>query len=115
MTEKRRPNPGGGGNWKSNANSILPRFIFVRAVRDATDEALSKEASTYGKIVTLIVEKKLLQRPEVVQLRKQIDAVMKLFRPNTEHPEQQAVEIQDLQNRINQKLKEVIDGIASIR
>ena len=54
------PNPGGGGNWKSNANSILPRFIFVRAVRDATDEALSKEASTYGKIVTLIVEKKLL-------------------------------------------------------
>lgn len=25
------PNPGGGGNWKSNANSIIPRFIFIKA------------------------------------------------------------------------------------
>src|SRR5205807_1981320 len=30
------PNPGGGGNWKSNANSILPRPIFIHAVQEAS-------------------------------------------------------------------------------
>lgn len=50
------PNPGGGGNWKSNANAILPRWIYVQAVHDATDESTSKDSSTYGKIVNLIVE-----------------------------------------------------------
>jgi len=24
------PNPGGGGNWKSNANSIIPRWIMSK-------------------------------------------------------------------------------------
>lgn len=109
------PNPGGGGNWKSNANSIVPRFIFVKAVHDATDEAISKEASSFGKIVNLIVERKMMQRPEVVELRNQIEAVLELFRPDPEHPERQAEEIRDLQNRINERLNEVIGGIASIK
>jgi len=39
------PNPGGGGNWKSNANSILPRAIYVRAIHDASDEIQSKDTS----------------------------------------------------------------------
>jgi len=30
-------NPGGGGNWKSNANSILPKHIWVRAVHEVSD------------------------------------------------------------------------------
>src|SRR5438046_3237061 len=44
-------NPGGGGNWKSNANSIIPRPIYIRAVHDAADESISKDASTYGKLI----------------------------------------------------------------
>src|SRR4029453_5079552 len=52
------PTPGGGGNWKSNANSILPRPIFIHAVQEAAAETVSKEASSYGKIVSLLVEKK---------------------------------------------------------
>jgi energy-coupling factor transporter ATP-binding protein EcfA2 len=109
------PNPGGGGNWKSNANSIIPRCILVKAVHDATDEALSKDASAGGKIVSLIVERKMLLRPEVQELRKQIEAVLKLFRPDPEHPELQAEEIRDIQQRINQRLNQVIGGVASIR
>ena len=109
------PNPGGGGNWKSNANSIMPRLILVKAVHDATDEALSKEASSYGKIISLIVEKKIMKRPEVVELRRQFDEVLKLFHPDPEHPELQAEEIRDIQNRINSRLNEVIGGIASIK
>lgn len=109
-----KPNPGGGGNWKSNANSIVPRFIFVRAVHEAGDEAISKEASTYGRIVDLIVERKLMHRPEVEALRKQIQTVLDLFRPDSEHPEQQAEEIRELEGRINDRLGEVIGGIASI-
>ncbi len=109
------PNPGGGGNWKSNANSMLPRFIFVRAVHDATDEAVSKDASSYGRIVGLIVEKKLMQRPEVQTLKESISNVLKLFNPDPDHPEMQAEEIREVQRRINERLNEVISGIVSIR
>lgn len=109
-----KPNPGGGGNWKSIANSIIPRFLFVKAVHDAGDEAVSKEASTYGKIVELIVEKKFMRRREVIELKEKIEAVLDLFRPHPEDPERQAVEIKELQIRINSRLNEVIGGIASI-
>src|SRR5208283_4316368 len=108
-------NPGGGGNWKSNANSIIPRFIYVKAVHDATDESISKEASSYGKIVNLIIEKKLLQRQEFIDLRDKIEVVLNLFNPNPDHPELQAEEIRDLQSRINVRLREIISASVSIK
>ena len=109
------PNPGGGGNWKSNANSIIPRCIFVRAVHEAADETNAKDASTYGKLINLIVERQLSQRPEMTALKSAIDAVLQLFRPDELHPERQADEIRALQARINQGLSEVIEGEAFIR
>jgi len=109
------PNPGGGGNWKSNANSIIPRFVYVRAVHDATEESTSKEASSYGKLVSLIIEKKLMQRPEIVDLKYKIESVLRLFNPDPEHPELQAEEIRDVQARINSRLNQVIGGTVSIR
>lgn len=108
-------NPGGGGNWKSNANSIIPRFVYVKAVHDATDESISKEASSYGKIVSLIIEKKLLQRQEFIDLKDKIEVVLNLFNPNPDHPELQAEEIRDLQNRINIRLREIISASVSIK
>ncbi|MGA3983697.1 ATP-dependent nuclease [Ralstonia nicotianae] len=109
------PNPGGGGNWKSNANSIIPRVIFVRAVHEASDETNAKDASTYGKLVNLIVERQLSQRQEMTDLKRALDAVLELFRPDEQHPERQADEIRDLQARINQGLSDVIGGQALIR
>lgn len=109
------PNPGGGGNWKSNANSIMPRAIFVRAVHEASDETNAKDGSTYGKLVNLIVERQLAQRPEMQALRIAIDGVLSLFRPDEQHPERQAAEVRQLQDRINQGLGEVIGGQAFIR
>ncbi|WP_367345235.1 ATP-dependent endonuclease [Stenotrophomonas bentonitica] len=108
-------NPGGGGNWKSNANSILPRCIFVRAVQEASDETKSKDASTYGKLINLIVERSLASRPELGRLREALDDVLALFRPSQEEPERQAEEIRDLQGRINASLNDVIGGTAVIR
>ena len=109
------PNPGGGGNWKSNANSILPRYILVKAVHDATDEAVSKEASSYGKIVGLIVEKRLMQREEIQTLKQSIENVLRLFNPDPDHPDLQAAEVRDVQRRINEKMNEVIAGTITIR
>ena len=109
------PNPGGGGSWKSNANSIIPRFILVKAVHDAGDEAGSKEASSYGKIVNLVVERRMAGRPEIIQLQKQMETVLSLFRADPEHPENQADEIKELELRINTQLNQVIGGIASIK
>lgn len=109
------PNPGGGGNWKSNANSILPQLIFVRAVHEASDETVSKEVSTYGKIMRLIVERKLMQRPEVIGLKEQFEKVLKLFRPEPDHPELQAAEIRAVEDTINRKLNEISGGQVKIR
>jgi putative ATP-dependent endonuclease of OLD family len=109
------PNPGGGGNWKSNANSILPRPIVVRAVQEASDETNAKDASTYGKLVNLIVERSLAQRPEMVALQVALDDVLALFRPDPANPQRQAHEVRDLQDRINLRLNEVIGGQALIR
>lgn len=109
------PNPGGGGNWKSNANSIMPRAIFIRAVHEATDETNAKDASTYGKLVNLVVERQLSQRPEMIALRDAFDTVLKLFRPDNDNPAQQAIEIRELQRRINANLSEIIAGEAAIQ
>lgn len=109
------PNPGGGGNWKSNANSIIPRVIFVRAVHEASDETGARDASTYGKLINLIVERQLSQRPEMAALSAALDAVFGLFQPDEQNPERQAQEIRELQTRINQGLADVIGGQAYIR
>lgn len=109
------PNPGGGGNWKSNANSILPRPILVRAVQEASDETNAKDASTYGKLVNLIVERSLAQRPEMIALQAALDDVLALFRPDPANPHRQAQEVRDLQDRINRSLNEVVGGQAFIR
>ncbi|WP_186167738.1 ATP-dependent nuclease [Burkholderia gladioli] len=109
------PNPGGGGNWKSNANSIVPRVIFVRAVHEASDETGARDASTYGKLINLIIERQLSQRPEMLALQAALDAVFGLFRPDEQRPERQAREIQTLQARINEGLADVIGGQALIR
>lgn len=108
-------NPGGGGNWKSNANSIIPRAIYVRAVHEATEETLAKDATTYGKLINLIVERQLSNRPEMQRLQNALDEVLQLFRPDPAHPDRQAVEIRALQDRINQGLNEVIGGHALIK
>lgn len=109
------PNPGGGGNWKSNANSILPRPILVRAVQEASDETNAKDASTYGKLVNLIVERSLAQRPEMTALQAALDDVLALFRPDPANPHRQAQEVRDLQDRINRSLNEIVGGQALIR
>lgn len=109
------PNPGGGGNWKSNANSILPRSILVRAVQEASDETNAKDASTYGKLINLIVERSLTQRPEMAALQIAMDNVLALFRPDPANPQRQAQEVRDLQDRISIGLNEVVGGQALIR
>lgn len=109
------PNPGGGGNWKSNANSLIPRAIYVRAVHEATEETVAKDATTYGKLINLIVERQLSSRPEMQQLQTALDTVLQLFRPDPDHPERQADEIKALQDRINRGLNDVIGGHALIK
>jgi putative ATP-dependent endonuclease of the OLD family len=109
------PNPGGGGNWKSNANSILPRLILVRAVQEASDETNARDASTYGKLINLLVERSLAQRPEMVRLKDALDDVLALFRPDAANPQRQAQEVKDIQDQINRSLSDVVGGRAIIR
>lgn len=108
-------NPGGGGNWKSNANSILPQFIFVQAVHSISEETQAKDATTYGKIINLILERKLAVRPEVKTLNENLKRVQALFKSDPEHPEwPQADEIARLETDISTKLSEIIEAKALI-
>jgi putative ATP-dependent endonuclease of the OLD family len=108
-------NPGGGGNWKSNANSIIPEFVFIQAVQEATAETQAKDATTYGKIVSLLIERKLSQREEYRSLYDQLQRVKALFAPNPDHPEwQQAEEIAELENAISDQLSNVISARVKI-
>jgi putative ATP-dependent endonuclease of OLD family len=75
---------------------------------------VSKDGSAYGKIVNLIVERQLMQRPEIVALRTQLENVLRLFRPDPENPQAQAQEIRDVEARINARLNEVVGGVVSI-
>jgi predicted ATP-dependent endonuclease of OLD family len=108
-------NPGGGGNWKSNANSILPRCILVNAVQEATEETNSKDASAYGKLINLVVETRLSQRAEILRLKEAFQTVLDLFCRDDSHPERQAQEIRQLEDRLNEGLREVIGGQARIQ
>ena len=110
-----QPNPGGGGSWKSNANSIIPRFIPVRAVHDASAETQSKDATPFGKIINLVVERKLMKRKEVKELKSQLEKVLDLFRSDPEHPEKRAEEIRDLEDEINRLLKRLMQARALIQ
>lgn len=100
------PNPGGGGNWKSNANSIMPRYIFIKAVRDASDEAVSKDASAYGKIVGILIESKLMTRQEFKDLRASMDQVLDLFSLD-DKGQIRSEEIRAMQGKINNRLHQV--------
>jgi predicted ATP-dependent endonuclease of OLD family len=65
--------------------------------------------------MNLIIERQLSQRPEMTALKGAIDAVLQLFRPDELHPERQAVEILELQTKINEGLSEIIGGQALIK
>ncbi len=60
------------------------------AVYDATVEGKSKERqsmTTYGEILSLLIEKKLANREEVKKLKTTINQVKALFQPDPENPE----------------------------
>jgi hypothetical protein len=89
------PNPGGGGNWKSNANSITPECILVQAVHEATAETQARD--------------------EFRTLKQQIERVKALFTPNPDYPEwQQAEEIAELEKTISDRLSGIINAKAKI-
>lgn len=108
------PNPGGGGNWKSNANSILPRHVWVKAVHDASDSLGSKNTTAYGQLLGLIIGKKMMQRAELAELKSKIELTLSLIGMDDGDPTKQAQEIRDLQDEINKRLDAVISGIVSI-
>ncbi len=107
-------NPGGGGNWKSNANSILPKHVWVKAVHDAADAVSSKDTTAYGQLLGLIIGKKLMQRQELATLKDELQKTLDLIGMDESDPTKQAQEVRNLQDQINQRLDAVISGFVSI-
>jgi len=110
------PDPGGGGGWKSNANSIIPKYISVPAVYDTAVEGKSKERqsmTTYGEILSLLIEKKLSKREEIKKLKTAIKQVKALFQTDPDNPEwKRAQEIIEFQKDLSALMSRVITSTA---
>lgn len=101
-------NPGGGANWKSNLNKVLPDVVLVPAVEDASDATAAKTTSTYGKLLARVLTKTLLRRPEFDRLRENLEQIRCLFTPPEGSDACRAQEIEELQSAINDRLQSIM-------
>jgi predicted ATP-dependent endonuclease of OLD family len=112
------PDPGGGGGWKSNANSIIPKYILVPAVYDVTSEANFKgkqKTTTYGEILKLVLEKKLSSKEEIKELQKSLKKVKHLFVPDDDPDKwKKAAEINEVEEKISKLLDKIIKAKAKL-
>ncbi|MEV3700034.1 AAA family ATPase [Paenibacillus larvae] len=100
---KWQPNPNG---FASKFRSIMPKVIYVPAVKLAEEEASAqKNKSAANLIVSALFDRYLNTSGEIQQFQSAIQAIRNLFSGETAHDE-----IRRIQDRITQKLKRVIEA-----
>lgn len=103
----------GEAEWKDNPNgiasnlrSILPKIIYVPAVKVISDEASAqKSKSAANSIAAALFERFLNNAQEVSDFQNSIAAIRNLFSGDTTHEE-----IKKLQIDMNKKLNRVMNG-----
>jgi putative ATP-dependent endonuclease of the OLD family len=109
------PNEGGANSWKSYANRLLPQLITVEAVQEASDAVVAKESTAYGKILSLVVGKQLMERQDVKALQEQLDLLQQMIGLDSPDPNPHKLdEILAVEQRITHHLSQVIDAKAMI-
>lgn len=105
----------GAGSWKAKADQVLPQLISVPAVQEASDVAQAKERTPYGKILSLIVEKQLIDDPEVQALQEGLNRLQaKIGLDDDEGNPVKAEAIREAENKISHFLGQVIPSKAHI-
>ena len=99
-------NPGG---LKENFSSLLPRFYFVPAIRDANDESKTTQQTIFGKLIGDLTNRIVSKNPKFEEVKEQLSGLQKyLNRSNDGNDEDRLQEIKDLEKNLTDTISENI-------
>lgn len=107
----------GEANWMENPNgfasnlrSIMPKIIYVPAVKLIDDEAdANKNKSAANQIASALFENHLYNTEEVENFKLALAALKNIFNNETRH-----TEVQNLEDKISRKLQRLLDVEANV-
>lgn len=100
-------NPNG---LSSNIRSIMPKVIYVPAVKLIDEEADSnKNKSAANQITSALFEHHLNQTQEIQEFRNSLDSLKTIFNEGTRH-----AEVLNLEDKLSRKLKRLMDIEANV-
>jgi predicted ATP-dependent endonuclease of OLD family len=100
--EEKRRNPKG---YPGVLKGALPEFIYIRAVRDISDEAKVGRTNPFGQLVQSVFEK--VSGEQKVALEKQLEEIGK--RLNRSKEGGRIAEVETLENRLNELMSEIME------
>jgi len=100
--EEKRENPKG---YPGVLKGALPEFIFIRAVRDVSEEAKVTKANPFGQLIQSVFEKVSGEQKDA--LAKQLKQIEK--RLNRSGEKNRIAEIEELETRLNALMSEVME------
>jgi len=100
--EEKRKNPKG---YPGVLKGALPEFIFIRAVRDISEEAKVGRTNPFGQLIQSVFEK--VPGEQKVALEKQLEEIGK--RLNRRGESDRIGEIKSLENRLNELMSEIME------
>ncbi len=99
-------NPGG---LKENFSSLLPRFYFVPAIRDANDESKTTQQTIFGKLISDLTNRIVSKNPKFEEVKTQLEGLKKfLNRKDDGSDEERLQEIRELEKNLSDTISENI-------
>ncbi|MDA8136037.1 MAG: AAA family ATPase [Desulfobacteraceae bacterium] len=99
-------NPGG---LKENFSSLLPRFYFVPAMRDANDESKTTQQTIFGKLISDLTNRIVSKNPKFEEVKKQLDGLQRfLNRKDDGNDDDRLQEIRELEKNLSDTISENI-------
>jgi putative ATP-dependent endonuclease of the OLD family len=100
-------NPNG---FASNIRSVMPKVIYVPAVKLIDEEAdANKSKSAANQITAALFEHHLNETNEIQEFRASLESLKNIFNENTRH-----TEVLNLEEKLNKKLKRLMDIEANV-
>ncbi len=99
-------NPGG---LKENFSSLLPRFYFVPAIRDANDESKTTQQTIFGKLISDLTNRIVSTNPKFEEVKNQLAGLQKYLNKTEDgNDEERLQEIKDLEKNLTDTISENI-------
>ncbi|MEW6601014.1 MAG: AAA family ATPase [Nitrospirota bacterium] len=99
-------NPGG---LKENFSSLLPRFYFVPAIRDAIDESKTTQQTIFGKLITDLTNRIVSKNPKFEEVKKQLEGLQKYLNKKDDGSDTDRLqEIKELEKNLSDTVSENI-------